>query len=85
MSGYTGNPDAEAAHAMILSENGIDDARKELNGPVYEHCEDCGDDIDARRVAYMVSKGIRCTRCIVCQEAYDKKPKKRTKMLDWVL
>ena len=85
MSGYTGNPDAESEHAMVLSENGINDARKELNGPVYHHCEDCGDDIAPNRVAYMKANGMRCTRCLDCQEAYDKKPKQRTKMLDWVL
>lgn len=85
MSGYTGNPDAEAEQANILAENGIDFVRKEMAGPVYEQCEDCGNNIDPKRVAYMLSQKIRCTRCIGCQTIFDKMPKRRIRMLDRIL
>lgn len=85
MSGYTGRPDDESEHAMILVENEIDAVRKQIAGPVFEDCEDCGDPIDQRRVQYMKVNRIRCTRCITCQQIFDKKPKARIKMLDYIL
>ena len=42
MSGYTGNPDAESEHALILSENGVNACRSVVEGPVLEECLDCG-------------------------------------------
>jgi phage/conjugal plasmid C-4 type zinc finger TraR family protein len=80
MSGYGGNPDAEAEHALILQENGIAAARAMLpTGESATHCRDCGEPVpEARRQAM---KG--CQYCIVCQPAHDHQP--RVKMLDRIL
>ena len=80
MSGYTGNPDAESEHALILSENGVAAARAMLpTGESATHCWDCGEPIpEARRVA---QKG--CKYCVACQEDHDYLPKVR--MLDRIL
>lgn len=85
MSGYTGQPDAESEHAMILNENGINAAREDMAGPVYEDCIDCGDEIPARRIEAALRNGMKCLRCISCQEVDDKKPKAKIKMLDRIL
>jgi RNA polymerase-binding transcription factor DksA len=80
MSGYTGNPDAESEHALILSENGIAQARAMLpQGPSSVHCHDCGEEIPLQR--RLVQKG--CKYCIDCQTSHDKAPK--VKMLDRIL
>jgi len=80
MSGYTGNPDAEAEHAQIMSDNGIELARSMLpKGESAFACHDCGEPIpQARREA---QKG--CKYCIDCQPNHDKLPliKMITKML----
>lgn len=83
MSGYTGNPDAEAEHAMILAENGINAAQQMLEGPVLEECLDCGEAIHPSRVEYMRRKQMKCLYCIVCQPHYDTRA--RVKMLDRIL
>lgn len=85
MSGYTGNPDAESEHALILNENGIEACREVLQGRVLLHCVDCGDVIPKARVAFLASKDIKCERCIGCQEVEDKLPKRSIKMLDRIL
>jgi phage/conjugal plasmid C-4 type zinc finger TraR family protein len=80
MSGYTGNPDAEAEHALILSENGIAQARAALpSGESAVNCNDCGEPIpEARRVAQQ-----GCRFCIECQPFHD--THQRVKMLDRIL
>lgn len=83
MSGYTGNPDAESEHALILSENGINAARSLVEGPVLEECMDCGEDIDPRRVETMRRINMRCMYCIRCQPKHDKAH--GIKMLDRIL
>jgi RNA polymerase-binding transcription factor DksA len=83
MSGYTGNPDAEAEHALILSENGINAARSMLTGPVLDECLDCGEQISAQRVAALKLMNMRCMYCITCQTAHDKP--NGIKMLDRIL
>lgn len=85
MSGYTGNPDAEAEHAAILAENGVYAAQQALRGPVLNLCLDCGDQINPRRVLFLASKGMRCIRCLNCQQADDLRPKAHIKMLDRIL
>lgn len=85
MSGYIGNPDAEADHALILNENGINAVREALSGRILTHCRECGDQIDPKRVALARSYGMRCELCIDCQREEDKKPKTRIKMLDRIL
>ena len=85
MSGYIGNPDAEAEHALILAENGIHNAHIALLGPVLTECIDCGDKINSLQVSLFKSKNMKCVRCIDCQRLDDNKPKSRIKMLDYVL
>lgn len=85
MSGYIGNPDAEAEHAMILSENGIHASREAILGRVLTHCLECGGEIDPRRVEFARKHEIKCEYCIECQTEIDKLPKAKVKMLDWVL
>lgn len=68
MSGYAGNPDLEAEHALILAENGIAAARSMLGvGKSLEFCLDCGDRIPERRRDVVAG----CRYCVVCQEAHD--------------
>lgn len=40
MSGYTGNPDAESEHALIINENGIRRSQSMVEGPVLDECQD---------------------------------------------
>lgn len=80
--GYAGNEGDQAQVAAIDAVNDlVEYARGELyDGPSYKYCEDCGDEIpEARR------KAIKCKRCVKCQEAWDRLPKTRTRMLDHVL
>lgn len=83
MSGYLGNPDAESEHALILAENGVEDARKNLPNPntTYLQCIECGDEIPPER--RKANPG--CCRCISCQSDFDKRPKQRVRMLDRIL
>lgn len=83
MSGYTGNPDAEAEHALILSENGINAARSLVDGPVLTECLDCGKQIAPARVEALRRVNMRCMYCIACQSAHDKPG--GVKMLDRIL
>lgn len=83
MSGYGGNPDLEAEHALILSENGIRAAQSMVEGPVLEECLDCGEEINPKRVEAMRKIGMRCMYCILCQERHDKPTGFR--MLDRIL
>lgn len=79
---YAGDHAQLAAQAQVDHvDNLLHYARQELyDGPSYKYCEDCGEEIpEARR------KAINCTRCIKCQEAWDKLPKTRVRMLDHVL
>lgn len=85
MSGYAGNSDLEAEHAMILSENGVHASKLALQGPIVDECVDCGNDINPARVAFARKMGMTCTRCIECQEEFDKLPKQKVKMLDRIL
>lgn len=80
--GYIGNDADHASQASIdYVDNLLWDARQELyDGPSLTHCEECGDPIPAKR-----RLAIACTRCIHCQEAFDKRPKTRTRMLDHIL
>ena len=83
MSGYLGNPDAEAEHALILAENGINAAKAMVEGPVLDDCLDCGEEIAPARVEAMRKINMRCMYCIQCQPKYDSAGK--TKMLDRIL
>lgn len=83
MSGYGGNPDMEAEHAIILSENGVGAARAMLQGRVLTHCSDCGDPIPEQRRLYAIKANMKCEYCVTCQSSHDKAP--RIKMLDHVL
>ena len=83
MSGYTGNPDAEAEHALILAENGVGAARSMVEGPILTECLDCGEEIDSRRVKAMRKIAMRCMYCITCQPKHDKAG--GIKMLDRIL
>lgn len=83
MSGYTGNPDAESEHALILAENGINAAQSLVEGPVLEECLDCGRKINPARVEAMRKIKMRCIRCIECQPKHDKAH--GIKMLDRIL
>lgn len=83
MSGYLGNPDAEAEHALILSENGVHASRLLLEGPILTDCDDCGNEINPLRVAAAEKMGMKCMYCIVCQPKYDKPG--RIRMLDRIL
>lgn len=84
MSGYAGADD-ESLHAIILSENGVHAAQQEIAGAVVDFCIDCGDEIEKRRVEFARHHKMKCVRCISCQEQYDRRPKARVKMLDWIL
>lgn len=85
MSGYIGNPDAEAEHAMILAENGIAAAQSMLEGRVLTHCLDCEEPIaEARRQAAIKAKH-KCDRCVSCQAAFELIPQPRIRMLDYML
>lgn len=83
MSGYLGNPDAEAEHAIILAENGINASRLMLEGPIRERCLECNCIIDQRRRIAAVHNKMKCIYCIHCQNMHDKHPKIQmlTKML----
>lgn len=83
MSGYTGNPDAEAEHALILAENGINASRSMISGPVLDDCLDCGEAINPHRIEAMKRIGMRCMYCIACQPNHDKA--RGFKMLDRIL
>lgn len=83
MSGYTGNPDAESEHALILAENGVEAVRTMLVGRVLAVCLDCGDPIPEARREFAVKLGHKCEYCIVCQADHDEPPK--IKMLDRIL
>ena len=80
MSGYTGNPDAEAEHALILAENGIEAARAAIpKGPGSPTCLDCGVTIPQERRDAQPG----CIYCISCQPLHDKR--QQIKMLDRIL
>lgn len=83
MSGYLGNPDAEAEHALIMAENGIAAARLMLEGMVRETCLECNCKIPDRRVQAAKHNKMKCLYCIHCQDNHDKHPsiKMITKML----
>ena len=83
MSGYTGNPDAEAEHALVLSENGINASRMMLLGRVLSHCNECGDPIPEARRQYALKAEMKCEYCVPCQAYHDRAP--RIKMLDRIL
>lgn len=83
MSGYTGNPDAEAEHAQILAENGIAAAQSMLEGRVLTHCLDCEEPIAEARRQVALKSNHKCEYCISCQPNHDKAPSIR--MLDRIL
>lgn len=83
MSGYTGNPDAESEHALVINENGIYASQMMLVGPVLDECLDCGDDINPLRVQALRAQGMKCMYCITCQPKHDMQG--RVKMLDKIL
>ena len=83
MSGYIGNPDAEAEHAMILAENGIAAAQSMLEGRVLPHCLDSESPIAEARRAAAIKSNHKCEYCISCQPAHDRAPAIR--MLDRIL
>lgn len=83
MSGYTGNPDAEAEHAAIIAENGIRASQSMIEGPVLLECLECGEEINAERVAFMQRIKMKCVYCVTCQQQHDKP--NRIKMLDRIL
>lgn len=85
MSGYTGRPDDESEHALILAENAIHAARVASAGPVVEDCIDCGLSIGEERRKTLSVAGMRCVRCFSCQSLLEKKPKSRIRMLDRIL
>ena len=84
MSGYIGDPDAEATHALILAENALHAARQNLytSAESATECEDCGDSIpEARRKAM---PGVY--QCVTCRSLFEKNaPKHKIKMLDRIL
>ena len=83
MSGYIGNPDAEAEHALILAENGIAAAQSMLKGQVRTHCLDCEEPIAEPRRQAAIKSNHKCEYCISCQPKHDKAPSVR--MLDRIL
>ena len=83
MSGYAGNADLEAEHAMILAENGIAAAQSMLEGRVLTHCLDCEEPIAEARRAAAIKSNHKCEYCISCQPAHDRAPAIR--MLDRIL
>lgn len=83
-SGYIGNAgDAAQELAQDHVDNLIHEARQYFTGIVLQDCEDCGDEIPQARVQAL--RHVGCTRCISCQEAFDKLPKRQVRMLDRVL
>ena len=83
MSGYLGG-DAVTEHTLVIAENAIHAIRQRVDSrPSLTECEDCGDEIDPRRV--LAIGQIGCRRCFACQSVYDKRPKQKIKMLDRVL
>jgi RNA polymerase-binding transcription factor DksA len=84
MSGLAGSDD-ESIHALILNENAIHAVRVNMAGHIHTHCVDCGYEIPAARVAFLKAKGMKCERCVSCQEVNDKLPKPTIKMLDRIL
>ncbi len=84
MSGYTGRPDDEAEHAIILAENALHAVRQNLytSSESATECEDCGEEIpEARRKAM---PGV--FQCVHCRELFEKNaPKQKIKMLDRIL
>ena len=85
MPGYTGDPDAEATHALIINENGIHAIQQQLLGPILTECRQCGEDIPQARVQAMRINKMKCVMCITCQQVDDMRPKARIKMLDRIL
>ncbi len=83
MSGYLGNPDAEAEHALVFAENGVAAAQAMLQGRVLARCADCGDPIPEARRAYALKQKMKCEYCVGCQSSHDKAP--HVKMLDRIL
>lgn len=86
MSGYLGNPDAEAEHALILSENGVEAVRMSMTGSVRDFCldDDCGEPIPEARKDAARKAGMKCWYCISCQPKYDGKLI-NVRMLDRIL
>ena len=85
MSGYIGNPDAEAEHALILAENGINASQEMLQGQVLTHCNDCGDAIAEARRQFAIKLQHKCDRCIICQQKFELLPQPKIRMLDRIL
>lgn len=85
MSGYIGNPDAEAEHAMIMAENGIAAAQSMLHGRVLTECLDCGEDIPEARRQAAIKLNHKCDRCIICQQKFELLPQPKIRMLDRIL
>ena len=85
MSGYIGNPDAEAEHALILAENGIAAAQSMLQGKVLTHCLDCEEPIAEARRQAAIKLNHKCDRCIICQQKFELLPQPKIRMLDRIL
>ena len=85
MSGYIGNPDAEAEHAMILAENGIAAAQSMLKGQVRTHCLDCEEPIAEPRRQAAIKSNHKCDRCLSCQQRFELRPQPKIRMLDRIL
>lgn len=87
MTGYVGNASDVAQQLADDHVNNIlHAARQELaDTTVLTECEDCGEEINPKRVAFMRAKGMGCRRCVHCQDIYDRMPKTTVRMLDHVL
>ena len=87
MTGYIGDSCAAAQElAADHVNNLLHAARQQLgDGTILTVCDDCGTQINPKRVAFMKAKGMTCTRCVSCQEEYDKLPKRTIRMLDHIL
>lgn len=85
MSGYAGNSDLEAEHAMILAENGIAAAQSMLEGRVLTHCLDCDEPIAEARRQVAIKSNHKCDRCITCQQKFELRPQPKIRMLDRIL
>ena len=84
MSGYTGNPDSEAEHALIIAENGVHAARQQLvPGRVYEECQDCFNEIPQARREAFINWNVECKYCVHCAPKHEKR--QQIKMLDRIL
>lgn len=83
MSGYAGNSDLEAEHALILAENGVNACSEMLDGPQLDHCTDCGERINPLRVEALKRLNMKCMYCVECQGDHD--GVKRVRMLDRIL